>query len=143
MVDEPLRASVARVKRTSAQAYEPDDWYKGPKAGLANMSNKPDIFADPDAWESDLVRRLSGAMAAGADRAQAVAEGRAQDAIGDTESEIFWDSFPDSRAAPHAYVNNSDGDDIIAEMSQMEGLDGEPLSDAGIDGVDYAGRRCR
>ena len=33
IVDEPLRASVARVKRTSAQAYEPDDWYKGPKAG--------------------------------------------------------------------------------------------------------------
>ena len=114
------------------------------------MSNKPDIFADPDAWESDLVRRLSGAMAAGADRAQAVAEGRAQDAIGDTESEIFWDSFPDSRDAPHAYVNNSDGDEIIAEMSQMEGIDGEPLSDAeglaramqGDDAVDgYIGDR--
>jgi hypothetical protein len=33
VVDVPVRASVARVKRTSAQAYEPDDWYKGPKEG--------------------------------------------------------------------------------------------------------------
>jgi hypothetical protein len=33
VVDVPMRASVARVKRTSAQAYEPDDWYKGPKEG--------------------------------------------------------------------------------------------------------------
>jgi hypothetical protein len=88
------------------------------------MSNKPDLFADPDAWEADLVRRLSGAMAAGADRQQAVAEGRAQDAIGDTEKEVFWDSFADSRAAPHAYVNNSEGDDLIDEMSQVEGWDG-------------------
>ena len=33
VVDAPVRASVARVKRTSAEAYEPDDWYKGPKEG--------------------------------------------------------------------------------------------------------------
>jgi hypothetical protein len=33
VLDTPVRASVARVKRTSAQAYEPDDWYKGPKEG--------------------------------------------------------------------------------------------------------------
>jgi hypothetical protein len=33
VVDAPVRASVARVKRTSAQAYEPDDWCNGPKEG--------------------------------------------------------------------------------------------------------------
>jgi hypothetical protein len=33
VVDAPVRASVARVKKTSAEAYEPDDWYKGPKEG--------------------------------------------------------------------------------------------------------------
>jgi hypothetical protein len=33
VLDTPVRASVARVKRTSAQAYEPDLWYRGPKEG--------------------------------------------------------------------------------------------------------------
>ena len=31
VVDAPVRASVARVKKTSADAYEPDLWYRGPK----------------------------------------------------------------------------------------------------------------
>jgi hypothetical protein len=33
VVDAPVRASVARVKKTSAEAYEPDLWYRGPKEG--------------------------------------------------------------------------------------------------------------
>ena len=40
MVDEPLRASVARVQQTWAQAYEPDLWY-GAARRVAFMSNKP------------------------------------------------------------------------------------------------------
>ena len=91
---------------------------------------KPDMFADPEGWEQDLMRRLTGSMAADADRQQGIAEGRINDMVADTEAEVFWDSFPDSKAAPHAYANSRlTGDDIIRDMSQMEGIDGEPLSD--------------
>jgi len=62
--------------------------------------NKPDMFADPEGWEADLVRRLTGSMAADADRQQATAEGRIPDMVRDTEEEVFWDSFGDSRVAP-------------------------------------------
>ena len=93
--------------------------------------NKPDMFADPDGWEQDLVRRLTSKMASDSDRDQAIAEGRIPEMIRDSEQEIFWDSFGDSPAAPHAYTNaaRGTGDDLINEMSRMEGIDGEPLSD--------------
>ena len=88
------------------------------------MSNKPNIFEDPDAWESDLVRRLSGAMAANADRAQAYSEGKIDGMVGDTEAEIFADTFSDSRDAPNFYANDGTGDALIDAMSQVEGWDG-------------------
>jgi hypothetical protein len=94
-----------------------------------------DMFADPIGWqnefEDNLLRKLSGKAAADADRQQGIAEGRINDMVADTEAEVFWDSFPDSKAAPHAYANRNGetGDDLINEMSRMEGIDGEPLSD--------------
>jgi hypothetical protein len=33
VLDKPLNASTSRVKKTSATAYEPDVWYRGPKEG--------------------------------------------------------------------------------------------------------------
>jgi len=33
VVDRPMFASTSRVKKTSAHAYQADDWYKGPKEG--------------------------------------------------------------------------------------------------------------
>jgi hypothetical protein len=33
VLDKPLNASVARVRKTSAHAYEPDQWFRGPKEG--------------------------------------------------------------------------------------------------------------
>jgi hypothetical protein len=33
VLDKPPNASVSRVRKSSAQAYTPDDWYKGPKEG--------------------------------------------------------------------------------------------------------------
>jgi hypothetical protein len=96
--------------------------------------NKPDMFADPIGWEQDLVRRLTNKMADDSNRDQAIAEGRIPDAIRDTEQEVFWDSFDDSPAAPHAYTNHNrrfgGTDDLIDEMSQLEGIDGLPLSNA-------------
>ena len=98
--------------------------------------NKPDMFADPEGWEQDLVRRLTNKMASDSNRDQSTAEGRIPDMVLNTEEEVFWDTFADSRDAPHAYANanyngpnGGTGDDIIAEMSRMEGIDGEPLSD--------------
>src|SRR6516165_6487172 len=31
VLDRPLNVSTSRVKKTSAHAYQADDWYKGPK----------------------------------------------------------------------------------------------------------------
>jgi hypothetical protein len=33
VLDKPLNASTSRVKKTSATAYEADQWYRGPKEG--------------------------------------------------------------------------------------------------------------
>src|SRR5262249_43124990 len=33
VLDKPLNASPARVKKTSAHAYEPDQWYRGSRKG--------------------------------------------------------------------------------------------------------------
>jgi hypothetical protein len=95
------------------------------------MPNKPDMFADPDGYTEWVIQAAANKMAADADRQQGIAEGRINDMVADTEAEVFWDSFPDSKAAPHAYANRNGetGDDLINEMSRMEGIDGEPLSD--------------
>jgi hypothetical protein len=85
--------------------------------------NKPDMFADPEGWEADLIQRLTNRMASDADNQQALSEGRIRDAYEDTEREIF------------GYGSGSEADishdmrDIVEHFSQVESWDGEPLSD--------------
>jgi hypothetical protein len=83
-------------------------------------NNKPDMFADPDAWEADLVRRLTGTMAADANRQQAYSEGKIDSLVADTESEIFDETM--------GIQNRDEAPVDIDELSQVEGWDG-PVSD--------------
>ena len=87
------------------------------------MPNKPDMFADPEAWEEHLVRRLTNAMRDNADRQQDVSEGRIRDAYEDTEREIFGYG-----SGSEADINH-DMRDIVEHFSQVESWDGQPLSD--------------
>jgi hypothetical protein len=87
------------------------------------MPNKPDMFADPEGWEDHLVRRLTNAMRDSADRQQDVSEDRIRDMVEDTEREIFGYG-----SGSEADINH-DMRDIVEHFSQMEGWDGDPLSD--------------
>lgn len=101
-------------------------------------NNKPDMFADPAAWEADLVRRLTGTMAADANRQQAYSEGKISEMEADTESEIFDDTMG---------IQKDEAPFDIDEMSQVEGWDGpvsnQELMASAIQGEtgDYIGDR--
>ena len=101
--------------------------------------NKPDLFADPEGWEQDLVRRLTGSMAADANRQQAYSEGKISEMEADTESEIFDETM--------SIQNRDEAPFDIDEMSQVEGWDGpvsnQELMASAIQGEtgDYIGDR--
>jgi hypothetical protein len=88
------------------------------------MDNKPDMFADPEGWESHLIERLTRTMAADADNEQARGERTIGDMVANTEREVFHEgAFPENEG-PYEGTVDMDG------LSQMEGWDGLPLSDA-------------
>jgi hypothetical protein len=86
-------------------------------------NNKPDMFADPEGWESHLIERLTRGMARDADEQQARGQRTIGDMVANTEREVFHDgAFPESDD-PYAGTVDMDG------LSQMESWDGLPLSD--------------
>jgi hypothetical protein len=106
--------------------------------------NRPDQFADPDGYTDWILRTVTNRMRADADYQQGVSEGRIQDAYRDSEREIF------------GYGSNSEADinhdmrDLVEYHSQVESIDGSPLSDeeqmaslfgGGTDDPNYLGDR--
>jgi hypothetical protein len=89
--------------------------------------NKPDMFADPEAWEADLIHRLTGNMARQADEQQSA--DKLSGMYDSTEREVFWDTFAtgdqDVDAGPY-----EGGHGLLTEASQIDGWDGLPVSDA-------------